>query len=104
MNKLTLGILLGALAGIIDVIPMVLQNLTWDANLSAFIMWVVAGLLVSVADFGVKGMLKGVLVAFLVLLPSAVLIGWKEPMSLVPISAMTLILGAALGCAVGIWD
>jgi len=36
MKKIRLGILLGAVAGIVDVIPMLLQNLSWDANVSAF--------------------------------------------------------------------
>ena len=40
MNRIAIGIVFGIIAGIIDVIPMVLQKLTWDANLSAFSMWV----------------------------------------------------------------
>lgn len=35
-KKMKIGIVVGIVAGIVDVIPMVLQNLTWDANLSAF--------------------------------------------------------------------
>jgi hypothetical protein len=31
-----LGILLGICAGIIDVLPMLAQNLSWDADISAF--------------------------------------------------------------------
>ena len=41
MKRLKVGILLGIIAGIIDVIPMIMQNLTWDANISAFTMWVI---------------------------------------------------------------
>ena len=36
-------------------------------------------------------------IAFLVLLPSAILIGWQEPVALIPITIMTLILGSLLG-------
>gem|GEM_PF-5600971 len=36
MKKTFVGIFLGAIAGIIDVIPMILQDLPWNANLSAF--------------------------------------------------------------------
>jgi hypothetical protein len=35
MNKIVVGIIFGTVAGIIDVIPMLIQKLTWDANLSA---------------------------------------------------------------------
>ena len=97
MRKKISGILLGAAAGVIDVIPMILQGLTWDANLSAFTMWIVVGFLVASVDFKINPILKGILVAFLVLLPTAVIIGWKEPFSLIPIAVMTFILGGGLG-------
>jgi hypothetical protein len=80
---------------------MMAQKLSWDANLSAFSMWVVIGFLVSVVDLKLNAILKGILIAFLVLLPSAILIGAVEPMSLVPIGIMTLILGSGVGYAVG---
>jgi hypothetical protein len=97
VKRLQLGVLLGIVAGAIDVVPMVLQNLTWDANISAFSFWAVSGFLIATTDIKIKGALKGLVISFLALLPSAVLIGWKEPISLVPIFVMTLILGSALG-------
>ena len=97
MKNKVIGIGLGAVAGCIDVIPMLLQNLSWDANLGAFSMWVIVGLLIASTDFKLNPVLKGIVVAFLVLTPSAILIGWKEPVSLIPIAAMTLLLGAGLG-------
>jgi len=101
MEKTWLGLLLGLFAGIIDVIPMVAQNLTWDANLSAFSLWIVSGFLIARTDIKIKGAIKGIIISFLVLLPSAILIGWKEPLSLAPILVMTIILGAALGFLIG---
>jgi hypothetical protein len=97
MEKPIIGIILGSIAGIIDVIPMMIQNLTWDANISAFTMWIVVGFLIATVDLKIKPILKGILIAFLVLLPSAILIGWKEPVSLIPIMIMTLILSSLLG-------
>lgn len=91
------GISLGAVAGIIDVIPMFIQRLTWDANISAFLMWVVIGFILSITELKMNSILKGILISYLVLLPAAILIGWKEPVSLVPILMMTTILGGALG-------
>lgn len=96
-SKMQKGILLGLLAGIVDVIPMILQNLSWDANLSAFTHWVVAGFVISVADIPIKGAVKGLVLSLLLLLPVAILVGWQEPMSLIPILIMTVILGSALG-------
>jgi hypothetical protein len=97
MKKIVVGVCLGAAAGIFDVIPMVLQKLTWDANISAFTLWVVSGFLIAIVDLKINPVLKGILIPFLVLAPCAVLIGWKEPLSLIPITIMTLILGAAIG-------
>ena len=99
-NKIILGIGLGAVAGIIDVIPMIIQKLTWDANISAFLMWVVIGFLLSIIELRLNAILKGILISFLVLLPAGILIGWNEPVSLLPIVIMTTILGGLLGFAV----
>jgi hypothetical protein len=79
---------------------MLAQGLSWDANLSAFLLWVVNGFLISSSELKINPALKGIVISFLVLLPSAVLIGWQQPISLVPIAALTLILGAALGYAI----
>ncbi len=100
MKKPFVGIMFGAVAGIIDVVPMIIQQLTWDANLSAFSMWVVVGFLISTTDIKLKPILKGILVAFITILPTAILIGWKEPKTLIPIGIFTLILGGTLGYSI----
>lgn len=97
MKRIMIGMGLGIVAGVLDVIPMVLQKLTWDANMSAFTLWVISGFLIAVTDIKVKPVLKGIMIPFLVLAPSAILIGWKEPFSLVPITVMTVLLGGLLG-------
>jgi CHASE2 domain-containing sensor protein len=97
MKKITLGLLLGLIAGIVDTIPMIFQGLTWDANISALSLWIIAGFLLATSNLKIKGVLKGILISFLILLPSAILIGWQEPTSLAPIIIMTLLLGSILG-------
>jgi hypothetical protein len=98
MNKKNLiGLMIGLIAGIIDVIPMILQGLTWDANLAAFSMWIIIGFFMSVTTLKIKGVLKGLLISFLILIPSLFIIGWKEPKSLIPIFIMTMILGGLSG-------
>ena len=101
MKKITLGITLGILAGIIDLIPMLIQKLTWDANLSAFSLWIVSGFLIASSNLRLNNWIKGALISFLVLIPSACIIGWKQPVSLFPISIITLIFGALLGFFIG---
>jgi len=96
-NNIIVGMLLGAVAGALDMIPMLLQGLTWDANLSAFFLWVVSGFMLATSSLKLAPVLKGIMIPFICLLPSAFIIGWKEPFSLIPIGIMTLILGALLG-------
>ena len=91
------GLAIGMIAGIIDVIPMILQKLTWDANLSAFSLWVVTGYLLSITSFGFEGILKGIIISFLVLFPNLFIIGWKDPLSLIPVIIMTMILVSLAG-------
>lgn len=97
MKKLIIGLIIGIVAGILDVIPMILQKLTWDANISAFSMWVIIGVFIATTDYKIISGFKGIIISFLVLFPSAILIGWKEPISLLPISIMTIILGTFSG-------
>lgn len=97
MKKIKLGLILGFVAGIIDVTPMIIQKLTWDANLSALTMWTIVGFFISTIDMKIHPVIKGILISFLALAPSAILIGWKEPFALIPITIMTIILGGVLG-------
>lgn len=96
-KNIVIGILLGTIAGILDVIPMLLQGLTWDANLSAFFLWVVSGFMLATSNLRIHPILKGIVIPFVCLLPSVFIIGWNNPFSLLPITVMTLILGALLG-------
>jgi len=100
MRKEVVGLLYGMAAGIIDVIPMIIQKLTWDANLAAFLHWIIVGFLISITTLKLHSALKGLVISYCVLLPTAMLIAWKEPMSLIPIFFTTLILGSILGWAI----
>jgi len=97
MKKTQLGILLGIVAGILDVIPMIIQKLTWDANISAFCFWVISGFIISTSNIKIKGALKGLIISLILLIPTAILIGWKQPISLIPILIFNIILGTLLG-------
>jgi threonine/homoserine efflux transporter RhtA len=97
MKKIWVGLAVGAGAGVLDVIPMIAQGLTWDSNISAFTLWIVVGVFIASSSLKMKGILKGMLISFLTIIPTAVLIGWKEPISLIPVGIMTAILGSFSG-------
>lgn len=88
------------ISGMLDVIPMLAQNLSWDANASAFSMWIIIGVFNASINWKINSILKGIAISFLAILPCAILIGAKEPVTLAPISIATLILGGFSGFAV----
>ena len=96
-RKIFRGTLLGVVAGIIDIVPMIIQKLPIHSILSAFSMWIALGFIINTSALKMNGALKGLLLSFLVILPTAILIAQAEPISLIPISIMTVILGALLG-------
>lgn len=100
-KNILVGVLLGVGTGLIDLVPMVVQGLPWDANLSAFFLWVVSGFILATSNLQLPSILKGIVIAFLCLLPSVFIIGREDPLSLIPIVIMTLFLGSILGFAFG---
>jgi len=101
MKRILIGVSLGTAAGILDVIPMIIQKLPVQADISAFSMWMVIGFLISVIDINLNSILKGLLVSYIVLLPNLFIIGWDNPYSLIPILILTTILGSLLGFLIG---
>ncbi len=101
MKRIKLGILFGLAAGIIDVIPMIIQKISWDANLSALSFWIVAGFVIAVSTDFLKGALKGIVLSILLLVPVGFLVGWQNPRDLIPMVIANIILGAALGYSLG---
>ena len=97
MKKVVIGIGLGTLAGLVDIVLMLVQNLPVNACLSAFSLWVITGLFVAIMPSKLHPSLKAIFIALLILLPSAFLIGWEKPATLIPIVIVTLILGTLLG-------
>jgi hypothetical protein len=97
MNKKVLGLLTGVVAGIVDVVPMLVQKLPLEADLSAFCAWVATGFIISRIDLSLPGWAKGMVVGYLVALPVIILVGLKDPLSAVPILVMTFILGSLSG-------
>jgi len=97
MKKIRKGIVLGVIAGMIDVIPMIMQKLSWDACFSAFIFWIVCGFFIASSEIKVKGALKGIIISYATLLPAAIIAGKQDLKSLIPMSVMALILGSLLG-------
>lgn len=99
MGKLLISLTIGVIAGIIDIIPMFYQKLDRYAIISAFIQWVIAAFIITHIQFGVGGWLKGLIIAVLMALPIITLVMKADVKSVIPILAMSVILGSLVGFA-----
>jgi hypothetical protein len=101
MKKIYLGVLVGLIIGIIDVIPMIFMNLTWNADLSALSMWIISGFLIATSNIKLKDPLKGVVISILMFIPVSFIIAFQYPASVIPVIITTVIFGALLGLIIG---
>lgn len=97
MKNVFISLIIGISAGIIDVAPMLIQKMDRSACISAFIQWIVLGLIIPFVDWNMRSWLKGMLIGVLAALPVMVLIFEKEPASIIPVFLFSAILGAAVG-------
>ena len=97
MRKFLISLLVGVIAGIIDIIPMIMQKLDNYANFSAFIFWVVMGIIINYSAFNLPGFLKGMIIALISSVPIVIMVSKNGIRSAVPILIMTVILGAIVG-------
>mgnify|MGYP000014480034 CR=1 FL=1 len=99
MNNILIALLIGIIAGILDVIPMILQKLNKYANFSAFMHWVVLGLIIPFVHWNVDPWLKGLLIGVLSAIPVIILVSEKDKKSIIPILAMSALLGIGVAIA-----
>lgn len=99
MNDILIALLIGIIAGIIDVIPMIIQKLDKAANWSAFFHWVVLGLLIPFVDWEIQAWLKGLIIGELSAIPILIMVYSKDKRSIVPIILFSAILGIGVAIA-----
>jgi len=97
MKKLLVSIGIGVIAGIIDVVPMIIMQLNIYACLSAFTQWVILGIIINYIDLGIKAWLKGLIVAILCSIPILIIVSEKEAVSIIPILIFSAVLGTLVG-------
>lgn len=97
MEKLIKSLLLGTAAGIMDVIPMVLQGMSWQANVSALFHWLSLSLIITYARLPFNGWLSGIVLGLLTGMPIAILATETVPTAWLPILVSSILLGGLLG-------
>lgn len=99
MNQIFVALLIGLAAGIIDVVPMIIQKLDKTSCISAFIHYFVLGLIIPFVSWDIAPALKGIIIAFLMSLPVMVIVFPKDKKALIPMLVFSVILGAGIGFA-----
>jgi hypothetical protein len=102
MNHLLIAFIIGLFAAIIDVVPMILQKLDKFSCISAFVHWIVLGMIIPFVNWDMTPWLKGLLIAEITSLPVMIIVFAKEPRSIIPISIFSAFLGSLVGIA-GAW-
>ena len=99
MDTLLLAVLIGTVAGIVDIIPMIVQKLDKRATISAFLQYFFVAIIIVNIDLPyVVWWLQGGLISVALALPVVVLVS-KEDRKAVPI---ILTMAAVLGTLIGI--
>ncbi len=99
MNDFIIAVIIGLIAGLIDVIPMIIQKLDKSSNLSAFIHYFALGLIIPFVNWDITPFIKGVLIALLTSIPFMVLVYPKDKKAIIPMIIFSVILGAGIGIA-----
>lgn len=103
MHGIWAALTIGAVAGALDALPMVLQKQKPRAVFSAFLHWLALGLLIPYLHWGLSPRLTGALAGLLLAVPVIVMVGEEEPRAWLPIGLASLLLGAAVGWAGAVW-
>ncbi|RRD01950.1 hypothetical protein [Prevotella sp. OH937_COT-195] len=85
MKELLFGATIGFVAGIIDIIPMILQKLDKTSCISAFVHYFVLGLIIPFVNIDIYPWLKGALIAILTAFPIMIIVYPKDKKAIIPI-------------------
>jgi hypothetical protein len=99
MNNIIIASLIGIIAGIIDVIPMIIVKSDRSSCISAFLHYLVLGLIIPFVNWGIPMWLTGLIVAFLSAIPIMVIVYSKDKRAIIPITGFSIILGSGIGLA-----
>jgi len=99
MSNILIALAIGAVAGIIDVVPMIMQKMDKNACISAFLQWLFLGLIIPFVAWDLLPWLKGSIIALLMAIPIMIIVFTEDSKAIIPISVMSILLGAGVGYA-----
>lgn len=99
MNNIVVALGIGLVAGIIDTVPMIIQKMDKPACLSAFVHWVVLGMIIPFVNWDIQPWLKGLVIGELMAIPVMIMVFPQDNKAVIPICLFSAVLGAGVGLA-----
>jgi len=100
MRIFIISMIIGVVAGIIDIIPMIIQKLDRKATVSAFVHYIlVAIVIVNITIPGLVWWLKGGVVSLALSIPILIIISGNDKKAVPIIASMAIILGTLISFA-----
>jgi hypothetical protein len=100
MQTLFISVLIGLVAGIVDVIPMIAQKLDKRATISAFLQYFfVSIVIVNINLPGIVWWLQGSIISLALVLPVIIIVSENDKKAVPIIASMAVVLGALIGIA-----
>lgn len=100
MKEVLLTALIGLVAGVMDILPMLKMKLDKHSVLSAFVFYFTLTFIILNIDlFGMVWWLKGGIIAFALALPVIIIVSKEDKKSVPPMIVMSVVLGTLIGVA-----
>lgn len=98
MKIFFITVLIGVIAGILDILPMIKMKMDKYSITSAFVFYLVAAFIIANTNLvGVVWWLKGSIITLAMATPVIIIVAKEDKKSIVPISAMAVVLGTLIG-------
>jgi hypothetical protein len=94
-----IALIIGIIAGIIDILPMIFMKVDKYATLSAFAHWVFLGLIIPFISWDIQPWLKGLIIGELAAIPVILMIIKNDKKSVIPILIFSALLGIGVAIA-----
>lgn len=100
MKTILLTALIGIIAGVIDILPMIKMKLDKYAIFSAFIFYFIMPFIIFNTElFGMVWWLKGGVITLALALPVIIIVSREDKKSIPPMVVMSIVLGTLMGIA-----
>ena len=100
-QKILASLAIGFVAALIDITPGVIRGVDLHITLTGFSFWLLMGPTIAFISLPMKDWVKGLVVASLLSVPGTILMSAIDPDTVIPMIALTIVLGSMVGFLTG---